>query len=385
MDVLIVEDEKPLRESMVDGLSEALGDLTVMGAGSVEEVERLLSSESPRLIISDVRLPGKGGGELLVFVRDRLPSTAFIFMSAYPSPEARAQASESGIQFLRKPFEFEALIEAVESALDQNQFSGELGGISLVDLLQVLNMGRRTAAVELERRGKAGRIFLSDGEIVHAEVGELSGREAFDRLMAWKGGSFGSQPGREAPARTITESFNGLLLDCFRAQDEQGEEADGGELSEDMFGIATSREAATDAGDALGAALEEALRGIPGCVSAGCVDISGATLVGLSPAGAVPEPVADLIPFAARAFMQHPALRKLDAALSGIVGAPETGMSTIREVIALSTDMTHHLLLEKGSEARAFVIVCRARTNLGTVVAKARAWLRTTPQSDLSG
>lgn len=378
VDILIVEDEAPLRESLADGLTSALDDARVQVAGSAEEAEQILASGAPKLVISDVRLPGRDGVEFLIDVRRRWPGTPFIFMSAYPSPEAEQQARTRGIRFLRKPFDFSELVDAVESALEASQFTGELGGISVVDLLQVLNLGRRTAAVTLSRSGAKGTIFLSEGEVVHAEVGDLCGREAFDQLISWKGGSFASEPGRTSPTVTIREAFNGLLLDAFRQQDEEfGEDPFDG-FDEAFAAVEEDRvQPATKNDRPIEACLDDALRVIPGCTSAACVDLDARSLVAALPAS-TSEDAAHQIPAAAATLFLDTALGTLDAALAGCAdrGANGAHAKSLREVIIRSSDSIQVLHRPEERPQQAFVAVCHPSAKLGTVVARTRAWLR---------
>jgi CheY-like chemotaxis protein len=369
VDLLIVEDEQPLRESLIDGLASALPALEVASAGSAEEALSLLEAP-PRLVITDVRLPGADGAHLFMEVRRRWPNSAFIFMSAYPSPEARERAKRNGIAFLRKPFAFGELLEAVENALEPEQFSGKLGGISLVDLLQVLNIGRRTAAVTVTRGELEGRIFLCNGEVVHAEVGDIAGRDAFQRLMAWKGGRFGSEPGVMPDRTTIQESFNGLLLDTFREQDEVERD----DLSSDGLSFDFSGEPPIARGGAEDPelSLERLAQAIPDCVAAGLVDLEARCLRGTHPQSALPGALAERVPAATGSLMQHATLRALNARLAPNANAD----STLREVIILSDDFVHVFERIPHSRAEVLVTICRSRANLGTVVARTRMGCR---------
>lgn len=382
LDVLIVEDEETLRESLVEGLASAFSNLSIRGAGSVEDAEALLSIEMPRLVVSDVRLSGRDGVQLLLSVRARSPKTPFVFMSAYPSPEAQEQARNRGLKFLSKPFEFEELMDAVEAALDENQFSGELGGISLVDLLQVLNMGRRTAAVTLERRGEVGRIYLKRGEVVHAQVGELSGRDAFDRLFAWKGGSFGSEPGHEPPETTIAEPFNGLLLDSFRLMDESDDLE--GDIDQAFGGQFFNHDDADAATDSIAGDLEPesdphgaALHMVPGCVFSARVDLHAPAFLAFAPEGALAPPMLELLPIGANRLLGEGALGSLDAKLIELEpGGGGRPVGRIDEAIVLSSDLIYVFQRVPGDRGYAYISVCHASAGLGTVVAKARMWKR---------
>ena len=378
MDVLVVEDEEALLESLVEGLSTSFEGLDVRGARSAEEAEKLLAADMPRLVVSDVRLPGNDGVQLLLSVSARSPKTPFILMSAFPSPEAKEKAHASGVKFLSKPFQFEQLVEAIESALDENHFTGEVGGISLVDLLQILNMGGRTAAVTLERRGEIGRIYFQDGQVVHAETGDLSGRRAFDHLMAWKGGSFGSEPGRQSPKATIAESFNALLLDSFRLIDEASGASD---RTDEMFGEELSSLGMPVSG-ALGTSAEDlprdpihdlALRTLPGCLLSARVDLLRGIIITVSPAGKLDSEMLELLPIGAAKLLGEGALEQLNRQLAA--GAASSGPA-VDEAIVLSSDVIYVFQRVDAESAHAFVNVCDTSASLGTVVAKARLWRR---------
>lgn len=234
MDVLIVEDEIALLESLKDGLSAALPDYAFAAVPSVEQAEAILDDDAlPSLVVSDIRLPGKSGLEFLVSVRRSHPDVQFILISAFPFtvPSELARTSR-GIRFLRKPFELSRLIEEVRLVLEGEQFRGNVEGIHLTDLLQVLHFGKRTAAVRVERRGQSGALYVEDGEIVHALQGWREGTEAFKEIVTWKGGSYSVESDTPAPARTVAEPFNFLLLEAMRQVDEERRDAsDSDELS----------------------------------------------------------------------------------------------------------------------------------------------------------
>lgn len=382
MDVLVVEDEAPLRESLVEGLADAFADLVVEGAASAEEAEPRLTGASPRLIVTDVRLPGKDGAEFLLGVREKLPNTRFIFMSAYPSPEAQEHARVNDIQFLRKPFEFSDLLGTAERLLEQRDFSGELGGISLVDLLQVLNLGRRTAAVSLQRRDQVGRIFLADGEVVHAVAGDLKGRRAFDHLMGWQGGSFGSESGCEPPERTIDESFNGLLLDCFRAQDEGGDDVASDEFDASFLDFDDEGDAPLPSAEGLQQQIESARQMIPGCVGSGCVDIENDVLLCLTPPDDAGESATKTLPQAIAGLFRSDALSELDSKLSAVARGKSPARSAIGEVIALSDQWIHHFQAVGNESNSVLIAVSENRRSLGTVVSRARQWKKSCTECD---
>lgn len=99
-------------------------------------------------------------------------------------------------------------------------FDGEVSGMSLTDLLQVKAMGRFSGRVVVEQGGKSGHLFFRDGDLIHAQLDDFEGKDAFARVLAWGGGTFRAEPKVATTRQTIHESFQYLLLDALRLQDE---------------------------------------------------------------------------------------------------------------------------------------------------------------------
>ncbi|MCE1227462.1 MAG: DUF4388 domain-containing protein [Geobacteraceae bacterium] len=99
-------------------------------------------------------------------------------------------------------------------------FDGEVSGMSLTDLLQLKAMGRFSGRIVVEQNGKSGHLFFRDGDLVHAQLEQFEGKDAFARVLAWGGGTFRAEPKVGTTRQTINESFQYLLLDALRLQDE---------------------------------------------------------------------------------------------------------------------------------------------------------------------
>jgi predicted regulator of Ras-like GTPase activity (Roadblock/LC7/MglB family) len=99
-------------------------------------------------------------------------------------------------------------------------FDGEVSGMSLIDLLQIKSMGRFTGRIVVEQGNKSGHLFFRDGDLVHAQLNAFEGKDAFARILAWGGGTFRAEPKVTTTRQTLHESFQFLLLDVLRMQDE---------------------------------------------------------------------------------------------------------------------------------------------------------------------
>lgn len=99
-------------------------------------------------------------------------------------------------------------------------FQGSLAELHLPDILQLMAASGKTGAFHLERDGADGLVYLRDGKIVHALLGEEQGEEAIYTLATWGKGSFRFEAGETSPAETIARSNTSLLMEAARRLDE---------------------------------------------------------------------------------------------------------------------------------------------------------------------
>ena len=99
-------------------------------------------------------------------------------------------------------------------------FQGSLKDLPLPDIIQLVSVSGKTGVFELTRGAEQGRIWLRDGQMAHAVVGNLAGEEAIYSLAIWSQGEFHFVPGTEPPETTITRSNTNLLMEAARRLDE---------------------------------------------------------------------------------------------------------------------------------------------------------------------
>lgn len=98
---------------------------------------------------------------------------------------------------------------------------GNLGNVSLTDILQLLGMSQRTATVSLRHRSQEGEILFRDGVVLHAAAGSVSGEDALLRLVHWADAEFVIDEGvRDSAPVTISKSVDAVMLDVLTRLDE---------------------------------------------------------------------------------------------------------------------------------------------------------------------
>jgi DNA-binding NtrC family response regulator len=120
--ILVIEDEEKLRR--VIGLHLAAGGYDVKAAGTAEEGFKLAGDAA--LILTDLKLPGMDGLELLEKLKGQNSHTPVVVMSAFGTVENAVEAMKRGaVDFLPKPFSLDHLSVVVERALDVRKLRDE--------------------------------------------------------------------------------------------------------------------------------------------------------------------------------------------------------------------------------------------------------------------
>ncbi len=116
--ILVVEDEKALRINL-QSLLKSLG-YTVFGAERGDEGLVRLQEEKSDLVITDIRLPGMTGLELIEQVHKRYPETQVVVITGYGTLDSAVQAMRMGAQdYIQKPFDFDLLRLTVEKVMER--------------------------------------------------------------------------------------------------------------------------------------------------------------------------------------------------------------------------------------------------------------------------
>lgn len=99
-------------------------------------------------------------------------------------------------------------------------FQGSLKELPLPDVIQLVAVSGKTGAFLIEDSRGEGRIYLKDGQIVHAEAGAVEGEEAVYEIATWIDGEFKFDTGETPASKTIEKSNTNLLMESARRIDE---------------------------------------------------------------------------------------------------------------------------------------------------------------------
>jgi len=233
--VLIVDDDIKFRTTIGRDLG-AHGFTVALANSAGDAIALLADSTGERsidVLLTDLRMPGADGIDLLERVRTVSPRTRAILMSGYATARDYERAIECGaVRVLCKPFTSSELLLAIRQAVDcETGFRGSIHGLSLVDLLQMFHYARRSLAIVVDGLAP-GHVFVEDGQLVHAVYRELIGEPALRAILAMPAGSLRTMVLPQSTPRSIARDFQALLLDSLRTVDELGLRALENELTE---------------------------------------------------------------------------------------------------------------------------------------------------------
>jgi CheY-like chemotaxis protein len=225
--ILVVEDDANLAY-VLTRLLERNGYQVVSAVAGTQGVNKYRRGNFD-LALVDYRLPDIDGLVVLDEIRRFDPEARVVLMSAYGDKETVVQAFRLGaVEYLEKPFENQTLLDMVDKLLqgEQDSLQGSLEMMSLASIIQLNCEERNQSRLRIRRQGREGLIYFKDGEVVHAEVGTVTGERAVYELLSWDRGRFQMEQGISPPLRTVNTGWSGLLLEGMRRIDETGEGLD---------------------------------------------------------------------------------------------------------------------------------------------------------------
>lgn len=153
-------------------------------------------------------------------------------------------------------------------------FQVRINGVSLVDLLQMFHLSRRSVTLKLPE----GKLHIRDGEVIHAEYRDATGELAVRKMLELRGGELETDSLTSTPV-SVRRPLASVLLDALVALDEQngGPPSFGHDQANDTHPESTSGHSRVAQLDAICGGINQEVEGALCCV---IVDLERATLLG---------------------------------------------------------------------------------------------------------
>jgi CheY-like chemotaxis protein len=260
---LLLVDDNPMVLGM---LQHALAPFARV-VSATDSADALLKAvdDPPDLVVCDYRMPGMDGRQLVEKLKSR-PATAnfsAVLMASRVDIDERLSPQDAADDYLAKPFFLKeatrrikrtvdriALEKMAKTAPSDGVVRGNLSQMNVIDLMQSLEMGRKSCQLKLHNEGEKCEVFFAEGQVKHATYGPLVGDQAVFKVLRWTGGNFELNFEGKTDKETTQLNTQGLLMEGLRLLDESQREgsADAVEDSSASASAAPSADTSTSAG-----------------------------------------------------------------------------------------------------------------------------------------
>jgi CheY-like chemotaxis protein len=221
-------------------------------AKSADQALEILKSGKIDLVVADVNMPVLDGVQLIRILNRRFPDVKKAVMTGLATEEKRAACLANGAElFIEKPRSADGLksvfvmLGELIAWTPREGFHGVLRRVGLPDVIQMECLGRNSSILEVHNQQVRGRIYIENGKIVHAAVGDETGEVAFQKILALSSGEFHLQPFESPPKHTLEGQWEFLLMEAARVRDEAASQAPVGEPDETSEPVVAAEVSAT--------------------------------------------------------------------------------------------------------------------------------------------
>jgi CheY-like chemotaxis protein len=238
---LLLADDNPLMRDLVSKSLEPFCEVLIANDGADALLKVI--DEPPDVILCDYKMPGLDGRQLFEKLRGREATRhiPFLFMASRTDIEEKLRPMVDGVEdFIAKPFLAKDLVRMAKKIVDRlhleklqkrasrpGVIQGRLEEMSMIDLMQSLEMGQKSCRLHVQKAGEAGDLFFAGGQCRDAKIGNLVGDEAVYKVLLWTEGEFeiDFNAANASSNTTTTRSTTGLLMEAMRLMDEASRDA----------------------------------------------------------------------------------------------------------------------------------------------------------------
>ena len=233
---LLVADDNPLvRDIVVKGLEP---HCEVLVAEDGADALLKIIDEPPDAILCDYKMSGLDGRQLFEKLRGREQTRhiPFLFMASRADIEERLRPLVDGVEdFIAKPFLAKDLVRITKKVIDRlhleklqkrasrpGVIQGRLEEMSMIDLMQSLEMGQKSCRLVVHHKGEQGELYFASGQCRDAKSGNIEGDDAVYKVLLWSAGDFeiDFNAANASTRATTTRNTTGLLMEAMRLMDE---------------------------------------------------------------------------------------------------------------------------------------------------------------------
>ncbi len=219
--ILIVDDEKTLLHTFSNSLKAYSSNLEIVTAENGLQAVDILRSLHVDLVVTDLKMPGMDGFQLLIHMKKHFPDMPVIVMTAVGSPEVADRLRSLGtVSYLEKPINIKDLALKIFQGFAAAS-EGRIFGVTLAGFLQLVVMEQKSCALKIRSGNKSGTLLIKNGDLIDAKTEDLSGEAAACDIVTWEDTEIrmGNYTGERT--KKIDAALSEILIDAFRMRDER--------------------------------------------------------------------------------------------------------------------------------------------------------------------
>src|SRR6201987_4894543 len=226
---LLVAEDNPLVRDLIEKGMESHCEIIFANDGADALLKVI--DEPPDAILCDYKMPGLDGRQLFEKLRGREKTRhiPFLFMASRAEIEERLRPLVDGVEeFVTKPFLVKDLVRITKKVVDRlhleklqkrasrpGVIQGRLEEMSMIDLMQSLEMGQKSCRLIVKHDGAQGELYFASGQCRDAKIGGTEGDDAVYKVLLWTAGEFEIDfNAANASTKTpTTRNTTGLLME----------------------------------------------------------------------------------------------------------------------------------------------------------------------------
>ena len=240
---ILLVDDNPMVLGM---LKQSLATMGIVNTAT-DAADALLKAvdDPPDLLVTDYRMPGMDGRQLIEKLRSRPATANFAAIILATKSDISERLGQDPVDdFVEKPFFLKDATRRIKRVIDKialekmakavpsdGVLRGSLTQMNVIDLMQSLEMGRKSCLLSLTKDGEKCDVYFTEGQVVHAVYGTLKGDAAVFKVLRWTGGNFQLNFDGKTTETSTQLNTQGLLMEGLRLLDESNR--DTGEKAEE--------------------------------------------------------------------------------------------------------------------------------------------------------
>jgi len=224
--ILFVDDDEILRAAIGQRLSSYNDRFTMVSAVDGFDAVRKLKENPVSLVVVDLVMPRMDGMSLIEHLKQYYPDLPVIIISSIGEQKVSEVARTSAaFGYLNKPFQADDLIDMIQQLLAREAEGGIMNDVSPPVFMQLMEMDARSCTIRIldNLSSRGGILYFSQGDLVEARVGEVSGIDAAHQIFSWDRTTIFINNECRVSDNRINANLGSIIMKAVGMKDEQEE------------------------------------------------------------------------------------------------------------------------------------------------------------------